>query len=450
MKRLTDVALRALLKNPPLKRTDVQDAVTLGLELRAGPKAMTWSLVYRLKGEGGVSKRGFKKKGKHRRLTLGDYPTLSLEEARSKAQAHLADAAKGIDPAHALERVATAGGLTVEQLARKFLTDYVQMKKLRALLKYQGAIDTHITPHAGSQLADLISRAAIREIVKNVMVKVPRGTGGRDRPRGGTEAARTVVGVFRKMINWGIKEELLTRKDNPLEGMEDNLPKKKRRERVLSPEESQLAWVASGSLGYPFGPLYRLLMLSACRESEWGKAIKEWIDLQQALSVVPADDYKSDHVHVIPLVPVAVNIVQDVYTYHATSRGPFIFSGTDGEKPVSGWSRAQERLMKAMSALTGEKTKDFNPHDIRRTTATRAAEKLGYQGEHLVKRVLGQGDKKDVTAIYNRYGYVREMRAVLEELAAELTRHDQAQPLTHHVDELLLPQRRVWAPSRVA
>src|SRR6185312_13196244 len=239
MKRLTDVALRALLKHPPSQRTDVQDAATLGLELRVGPEAMTWSLVYRVKGEGGVSKRGFKKKGKRRRLTLGDYPALSLEEARSKAQAHLADASKGIDPAQALERVATAGGLTVEQLSRKFLTDYVEMKKLRALLKYRGAIDTHIIPHAGPQLADLISRAAIREIVKKVMVKVPRGTGGRDRPRGGTEATRTVVGVFRKMIHWGIKEELLTRKDNPLEGMEDNLPKKRRRERVLSREESQ-------------------------------------------------------------------------------------------------------------------------------------------------------------------------------------------------------------------
>jgi len=36
------------------------------------------------------------------------------------------------------------------------------------------------------------------------------------------------------MINWGIRERLLKRTDNPATGMEDNLPKKRRKERVLS------------------------------------------------------------------------------------------------------------------------------------------------------------------------------------------------------------------------
>jgi hypothetical protein len=39
---------------------------------------------------------------------------------------------------------------------------------------------------------------------------------------------------MRKMINWGITEDLLTRKDNPAEGMESNLPKKKKKDTVLS------------------------------------------------------------------------------------------------------------------------------------------------------------------------------------------------------------------------
>ena len=42
-----------------------------------------------------------------------------------------------------------------------------------------------------------------------------------------SEAARTVVGVLRKMLGWASKEELVTRKDNPVAGMESNLPKKK-------------------------------------------------------------------------------------------------------------------------------------------------------------------------------------------------------------------------------
>lgn len=40
--------------------------------------------------------------------------------------------------------------------------------------------------------------------------------------------------------------------------------------------------------------------------------------------------------------------------------------------------------------------------------------------EQLIKRVLGHADGS-VTAVYNRYGYVKEMREVLERWTAELT-----------------------------
>ena len=62
----------------------------------------------------------------------------------------------------------------------------------------------------------------------------------------------------------------------------------------------------------------------------------------------------------------------------------------------------------------------WTPHDLRRTVATRMAERLGVGGEQLIKRVLGHADGS-VTAIYNRYGYVKEMRAVLDQWAIDLT-----------------------------
>jgi integrase len=64
-------------------------------------------------------------------------------------------------------------------------------------------------------------------------------------------------------------------------------------------------------------------------------------------------------------------------------------------------------------------SKHLTSHVLRRTVATRLAELLGDQGDKLIKRVLGHSDGS-VTAIYNRYGYVREMRRALEAWAAEL------------------------------
>ena len=52
--------------------------------------------------------------------------------------------------------------------------------------------------------------------------------------------------------------------------------------------------------------------------------------------------------------------------------------------------------------------------------ATRIAAQLGVGREQFIKRVLGHSDGS-VTAIYNRYGYVKEMRPVLEHRAMDLT-----------------------------
>jgi integrase len=422
MKRLTDTAIRAIIAKPRARRVDLADGAVPGLSLRVGrTRGATWSLLFRVVGEGGVTNRGHALKGGKHRISLGTYPEVSLEAARAKASHSLDQAKNGECPTDALENHATAHGLTIAMLSQKFLDDYVRMKELRALLKYDGAIRVHIGPLVGHVLADVLSRDQVRATLKKVMVRVPRGNAPKDRPRGGKEAARSVIAVLRKMINWGIRERLLKRTDNPLTGMEDNLPKKRRKARVLSLEEARIVWRAAQSLGYPFGPTYQLILLTGCRPGEWSACRRDYLDLKQRLLVIPADAYKSDHVHVVPLVPQAVEILDDVLGNHWGVSGEHILSGTNGKKRLSGWNKAKARMMKAICALTGEKSlAPWTPQDLRRTVATRIAEQLGVGGEQLIKRVLGHADGS-VTAIYNRYGYVKEMRAVLETWAGDLT-----------------------------
>ena len=157
-----------------------------------------------------------------------------------------------------------------------------------------------------------------------------------------------------------------------------------------------------------------------CRPGEWSRSRWPWIDFKQSLAVIPAEAYKTDHVHVVPLVGQAVAILQRVSLEHRGRRGDHIFSGTDGEKPLAGWPKAQRRMMHEIFALIGNRDMPkWSPHDLRRTVATRLAEQLGVGGEQTIRRVLGHSDGS-VTAIYNRYGYVKEMRAVLHAWAEEL------------------------------
>jgi integrase len=423
MKRLTDSAVQAAIRRAEVGTgtQELSDPAVPGLTLRVGRRVAAWSLMVRVAGEGGVTKRGLKKKGERTRISLGEYPTVSLEAARASANTFLEQASRGVSPAKALEAAATAGGLTVRALGEKFLTDYVCMKELRSLTKYEGALSVHVYPRIGEKLADLLTREMMREMLKAILIKQPRGPGRRDRPRGGKEAARTVLTVVRKMLNWGMREKLIKPQDNPMSGMEDNLPKKRRKETVLSLDEARIAWRAAGTLGYPFGPIYRLILLTGCRPSECAECLPAYVDLKQTLLVLPADAYKTDHVHVLPLVPEAVSILDQVLTQHRGPRGDYLFSGTDGERPVSGWNKAQARMLRAYCAESGERPRiRWTPQDLRRTVATRIAEQLGIAGEQFIKRVLGHSDGS-VTAIYNRYGYVKEMRAVLTQWVKELT-----------------------------
>jgi integrase len=354
-----------------------------------------------------------------------------LQAARAEAN-KLADQAKrGINPKEALKEAATAGSLSIADLSNDFLKQYVHSKELDSARKYELAFSTHINPKVGDRLAELLTREEVRKVMEAARIKRHREPGERGGGIGGVEAARTVMGVLRHMYAWAIEEGKLKRKDNPASKIDKNLPKKKARDVVLSLNEARMVWAAAEATGYPYGAHVQLMLLTGCRSGEWASARRAWIDLDESVMVIPAGEYKSDHVHIVPLVPQAVEILKSIPTPH---RGEYMLSSTAGRVPIQGVPKYyRTRLADAMLALTGARfAKAFTSHDLRRTVATRLAESLGDQGDKLVKRVLGHADGS-VTAIYNRYAYVREMRRVLQIWANDLTAQNPSQPAIFRV-----------------
>ena len=277
---------------------------------------------------------------------------------------------------------------------------------------------THILPHVGDVAVDRLNREQVRSLIRQVRVPQPRPDTKTGRARGGIEAARRALGVLRLMVGWAIEERLINREDNPASRMERNLPKKRKGDRVLSLEEVRAVWRAADS-GFAFDNHVRLMLLTACRAGEWARARCSWVDLKQGLLVIPADEYKTNRPHVVPLVPEAVAVLEDRFR---GGKGDFVLSTTEGEKPIRGLAKFyQTRLPRAILNQTGAVISPFTSHDLRRSVASRVAESLGIGGEPLLRRLLGHADSS-VSAIYNHYGYLKEMRAALEAWARELTR----------------------------
>lgn len=408
--RLTATMLNALAKRPPEARTDVHDEQVPGLMLRVTPKGtMTWSYQYRLAGAGGISARGHALKGKGRhRLTLGRYPEISIAEARRVAADYQSLAKKGLDPKAQLEVIADDTKDSVEDLVKLFLEKHVSANKLRSEWKIRIAFDTHILPKWKHRSASSITRQDARLLIETASKKHKRKDG---RYEGGPEAARTTREVLSQLFEWACVQELVPA--NPIAGFKD-LVKKQSRDRVLSMEELQAIWKASSITNYPFGPMVKLLLLTACRRGEWAGARWSWINFKDHLMEIPSDNYKSKRVHVVPLSKQALEILKNTKRW---DEGDYTFSGTKGERPVSGFSRAKTIIDKAVDEELERQLENWRLHDLRRSVATHLR-RLGVDRQ-VVKHILGHADK-DATAIYDRYSLLPERRETLQMWAEEL------------------------------
>lgn len=382
-KRLTDIAVAKIA--PEIgKRLEIFDALTPGLTLRVteGGKK-TWSVMYRVAGRGAGGNRGTL-----RRMTIGAYPLISLGAARDRARNALDLADRGDDPTDKRrEEVQAKGNRVFELICGRFVELHAKAHT-RKWRDTERLLNVYAVPAWRTRPIDQIDRAAAHELLDKITIE--HGTG----------VAREVRKHVTKLFNWAVDRGLLSA--SPVAGMRRPELAYSPRERVLSMEELKAVWDASGEIGYPFGTMVRLLILTAQRRAEVANLQHDWLLPELKAFEVPASQYKTDRPQVVPLSPLAFSIVQALPKWNG---GSFLLSTTAGKRPISGFSKAKAKI----DSLS--KIQRWTLHDLRRSAATHMA-RLGIAQEH-IERVLGHAIE-GVAGTYNRYSYLTEKRAALE------------------------------------
>jgi integrase len=221
---------------------------------------------------------------------------------------------------------------------------------------------------------------------------------------------------LRKFFSWCVEREYL--EVSPCLGM--NSPGSQAvRDRWLSGAELGLVWRAACSLGWPFGPLYRFLILTAQRRSEVSDMRWSEVDLAAAEWTIPAVRAKNRRAHLVDLSPEAVDLLKGL-----KRDGDLIFS-TTGSTGASGhshakarWDEAVEELRKRDAVANGieppsSPISGWRLHDLRRTAATGMA-RLGNRPE-VVEAVLNHvsGARGGLVAVYQHYDHRPERKAAL-------------------------------------
>ena len=238
--------------------------------------------------------------------------------------------------------------------------------------------------------------------------------------RGSPITANRTFATLRQLFNWAIDRDLIKTSPMPKNAPAPEQP----RERVLSDEEVQLAWRAFEQVGWPFGPIGKLLLLTGARRDEiavgtWGE-----IDLDAWTWIVPATRTKNDEAHEIPLSNVAVDLINGLR--RIAGKPGFIFT-TTGRSPVSGFSKAKRAVDDAIVGIlkedrgeNAEAIPHWTLHDLRRTVATNL-QKLGVRLE-VTEAVLNHtsGSRAGIVGVYQRYKYAAEKRQALDAWARRL------------------------------
>ena len=349
---------------------DLWDSVLPGFAVRVGKNTKTFFV-------------GTRVNGKYRRITVGSYPAIGLADARKRAGEIINDAQRGVGPE--LRKKREKAG-TFGAVAQAFMQDYANKHRTRE--EMQRKINVDLAQWHDLQISD-ITRGDIKELL-------------RVKARSAPVSANRLKALISKIFTWAVKEEIIAASPalslDPPGGTE----KDRQRSRTLSADEIKIVWEAFGRLGHPFGPLFKMLLVTGQRRAEVGGM--KWSEITEVGWRIPNERAKKGEGHLVPVSSLAREILDDIPQF-----GEHVFRSSRFDKAPGGWSKAKARV--------DAKIADWHLHDLRRTMATHMRS-LGV--DRLVVSKLLNHAEAGITHIYDRYSADPEKAAAMERWANRL------------------------------
>ena len=338
----------------------------------------------------------YEKDKKQKSITLGKYPSLSLSDARRKADELREQIAKGLDPQ--LEK--QENELSFNQVASLWLK--TQEKRGLATFKksIKARLENHLLPRLAHRKIKELKRNELVELIKNLELKDKRGDG--------YETKSKTFGILKNILKFVSIEGLIDDYTSPLADLEfsDFFKDKhevKHHRFITDATELKSFLTAINSYknelvksALKFG-IYTALRSANVRKLRW-----EWLDFSKKLIIIPANEMKMKREFILPMSSGVEVILKSM-----DKMGELVFS--HNEKPMS-----DSTLNKAIKILGFGKAQDF--HGLRGLFSTTLNElstthKLSSE---IIELCLAHEQKDAVRSAYNHALRLDEKRELMQ------------------------------------
>jgi integrase len=365
-------------------RENYFDTKVRGLVLRVGPRAKSWYFTYRLAGK------------PTQWLKLGDYPSVSLAEARKLAgEQRKAVDVDGIDPAAEKRTLPPAPEPEPVPAPAFTFADFVpvylafQRGRVKTWQSDRSKIARWLLPAWGS--------LPLREITRTHVHEVLDTAAGRGLSVGVNRLQALISRLFTVAVDRGLVEA------HPAARMIKRFAETARA-RTLTDDEIRALWGGLDAHPGAAADAIRLRLLLGQRGGETVGMRWTEVDLDAATWSLPAARTKNRRPHVVALPPAALAVL-----VRRRAEVP------DDEPRAFPRLTLESDDHRALSVLHGGA---YTWTDLRRTVATRLAG-LGFD-ETTIGRTLNHARVSVTAKHYVQHGYVDEVRRALDAWDREL------------------------------
>jgi integrase len=336
-------------------------------------------------------------KGRTRKLTIGPYPRITVKQARRLASAALLRVHSGTDPAaEKAEERRRAKADTVGKAFADFEKAHLARRRPSTGAETRRIFNKYVLPKWRTRPVISITKSDVIELLEGVKAPI---------------MANRVFAAISKFFKWCSQKNLIPA--SPCFGLTKPHEEAKKRDRALTDQEIKLFWRACNNIDFPFGPLFKMLLLTGARLNEAAGMTWDELDQRARIWSLESKRVKTGEAHAI--------FISDEFKKVIDSIKPnfdFVF-GRD--KPPSGFSKAKKILDREMAKLAVEDFEQVPPpwrlHDLRRTMRTGLA-RIGIMdrvAERALNHILG-----GVEGTYNVHGYPVELENAFKRWSAHV------------------------------